>query len=122
MPWGRPSTSRGAGAPVTAIQAPRWNRRAAPPSVNSRAAAPCGLPTSRLARQRLGRSAAPACGTPRCAYPGRPDRKSTRLNSSPEWISYDVFCLKKKKMAALVSHALQNDYKVVLAGDQEQIA
>src|SRR5438105_8606505 len=27
----------------------------------------------------------------------RPDRKSTRLNSSHEWISYAVFCLKKKK-------------------------
>src|SRR5438105_7766849 len=28
----------------------------------------------------------------------RADRKSTRLNSSHEWISYAVFCLKKKKM------------------------
>src|SRR5207247_11236560 len=28
---------------------------------------------------------------------GIPDRKSTRLNSSHEWISYAVFCLKKKK-------------------------
>src|SRR6266536_475934 len=28
-------------------------------------------------------------------HPG--DRKSTRLNSSHEWISYAVFCLKKKK-------------------------
>src|SRR5438105_13329393 len=27
-----------------------------------------------------------------------PDRKSTRLNSSHEWISYAVFCLKKKKI------------------------
>src|SRR6266849_7557266 len=26
-----------------------------------------------------------------------PDRKSTRLNSSHEWTSYAVFCLKKKK-------------------------
>src|SRR5438105_9737439 len=26
----------------------------------------------------------------------RQDRKSTRLNSSHEWISYAVFCLKKK--------------------------
>src|SRR5438105_12198777 len=25
------------------------------------------------------------------------DRKSTRLNSSHEWISYAVFCLKKKR-------------------------
>src|SRR5260221_5076476 len=29
---------------------------------------------------------------------GRPDRKSTRLNSSHTVISYAVFCLKKKKM------------------------
>src|SRR5207247_9595902 len=28
--------------------------------------------------------------------PLRGDRKSTRLNSSHEWISYAVFCLKKK--------------------------
>src|SRR5438105_11163961 len=28
---------------------------------------------------------------------GDQDRKSTRLNSSHEWISYAVFCLKKKK-------------------------
>src|SRR5438105_10375945 len=28
---------------------------------------------------------------------GARDRKSTRLNSSHEWISYAVFCLKKKK-------------------------
>src|SRR5438105_921924 len=43
------------------------------------------------------------------AFPGLPgavlpdgrysaDRKSTRLNSSHEWISYAVFCLKKKKL------------------------
>src|SRR5438105_9953894 len=30
------------------------------------------------------------------------DRKSTRLNSSHEWISYAVFCLKKKKK---ITHA-----------------
>src|SRR5438105_9884748 len=31
------------------------------------------------------------------AREGHLDRKSTRLNSSHEWISYAVFCLKKKK-------------------------
>src|SRR5438105_6268922 len=31
------------------------------------------------------------------ASPSSRDRKSTRLNSSHEWISYAVFCLKKKK-------------------------
>src|SRR5438105_10426432 len=31
---------------------------------------------------------------------GAADRKSTRLNSSHEWISYAVFCLKKKNTNA----------------------
>src|SRR5438105_10686248 len=31
------------------------------------------------------------------------DRKSTRLNSSHEWNSYAVFCLKKKKSARLTN-------------------
>src|SRR5690349_23209871 len=33
---------------------------------------------------------------------GRPDRKSTRLNSSHVEISYAVFCLKKKKNQILI--------------------
>src|SRR6266536_2316122 len=36
------------------------------------------------------------CRTDRLHPAGRQDRKSTRLNSSHEWISYAVFCLKKK--------------------------
>src|SRR5207247_10603507 len=35
------------------------------------------------------------------------DRKSTRLNSSHEWISYAVLCLKKKKKRTSDKHALQ---------------
>src|SRR5688572_32731827 len=35
--------------------------------------------------------------SPRELDPLRPDRKSTRLNSSHSQISYAVFCLKKKK-------------------------
>src|SRR5206468_10252039 len=34
-------------------------------------------------------------------HPNQPDRKSTRLNSSHDQISYAVFCLKKKKHARL---------------------
>src|SRR5438105_13592473 len=34
---------------------------------------------------------------PTISNPELRDRKSTRLNSSHEWISYAVFCLKKKK-------------------------
>src|SRR5687768_17692982 len=33
----------------------------------------------------------------------REDRKSTRLNSSHGYISYAVFCLKKKKQSPIVS-------------------
>src|SRR6266536_997869 len=33
----------------------------------------------------------------------RKDRKSTRLNSSHEWISYAVFCLKKKNERYIAS-------------------
>src|SRR5437764_11888809 len=33
----------------------------------------------------------------------KPDRKSTRLNSSHRCISYAVFCLKKKNISALTS-------------------
>src|SRR6266536_2318664 len=39
-----------------------------------------------------------SCRTCRCRRSERStDRKSTRLNSSHEWTSYAVFCLKKKK-------------------------
>src|SRR6266536_4936739 len=46
-----------------------------------------------------------SCAPPRSPFGARhrargvraQDRKSTRLNSSHEWISYAVFCLKKKK-------------------------
>src|SRR5438105_4572196 len=34
------------------------------------------------------------------------DRKSTRLNSSHEWISYAVFCLKKKKTRQMSAQSL----------------
>src|SRR5256884_6286958 len=37
------------------------------------------------------------------AVSGRLDRKSTRLNSSHGYISYAVFCLKKKKIESVVS-------------------
>src|SRR2546421_2035251 len=41
------------------------------------------------------------------------DRKSTRLNSSHDQISYAVFCLKKKKKG-------NNDYVVLTVGDTER--
>src|SRR5205809_3262552 len=65
------------------IPAPWWPRR----SWCWRASSP------RSASHAAKSSATPACGESRR---GR-DRKSTRLNSSHGYISYAVFCLKKKK-------------------------
>src|SRR6266536_2557025 len=45
---------------------------------------------------RLSSCSASTAEPPVCPCGKRPDRKSTRLNSSHEWISYAVFCLKKK--------------------------
>src|SRR2546428_8485127 len=44
----------------------------------------------------------------RCQEQGaqRRDRKSTRLNSSHDQISYAVFCLKKKTTPVMADHAL----------------
>src|SRR5256884_1972554 len=41
------------------------------------------------------------------------DRKSTRLNSSHGYISYAVFCLKKKKFSYLSLSYLYNSYIVI---------
>src|SRR5258708_17753506 len=51
------------------------------------------------AQGRAGEPAAAEPGGPQAAgeQPTHPDRKSTRLNSSHQIISYAVFCLKKKK-------------------------
>src|SRR2546429_1827479 len=52
----------------------------------------------RNALPRIRTSSHCACFLFRLAsLPWRPDRKSTRLNSSHGYISYAVFCLKKKK-------------------------
>src|SRR5438105_12854912 len=42
------------------------------------------------------------------------DRKSTRLNSSHEWISYAVFCLKKKKKIKKTIKKKENIKKISL--------
>src|SRR2546422_5809905 len=44
------------------------------------------------------------------------DRKSTRLNSSHGYISYAVFCLKKKKKKKTSIHASTNDWRVLWTG------
>src|SRR5438552_8367947 len=42
-----------------------------------------------------------------------PDRKSTRLNSSHQIISYAVFCLKKKKQPKKVSHIIEPNLYII---------
>src|SRR2546429_6446344 len=54
----------------------------------------CGRPARR--RKGVGRRPCPIRGTT-LGFPQKRDRKSTRLNSSHGYISYAVFCLKKKK-------------------------
>src|SRR2546421_2891415 len=50
-----------------------------------------------------------ACFAVRVRDAGREDRKSTRLNSSHDQISYAVFCLKKKKIHIKVDNALRTN-------------
>src|SRR5277367_7002994 len=55
------------------------------------------FPYTTLFRSGLRPSAPGSTNDGRWPIPQRPDRKSTRLNSSHITISYAVFCLKKKK-------------------------
>src|SRR2546421_8738398 len=50
----------------------------------------------------------------------RPDRKSTRLNSSHDQISYAVFCLKKKKKNSKGAHL--KDQNKISAGWTHKVA
>src|SRR2546422_7832871 len=68
-------------------------RRVRPPGRIEQAAVP-----EERAREQLGRAAAPRGALREPVAPAEiEDRKSTRLNSSHGYISYAVFCLKKKK-------------------------
>src|SRR5216683_1043840 len=55
------------------------------------------FPYTTLSRSRRCRPCSASAAQPRRGSSPRPDRKSTRLNSSHDQISYAVFCLKKKK-------------------------
>src|SRR3712207_7785468 len=63
------------------------------------------------ARGRLPAPRAPGAAAAGRARTARPDRKSTRLNSSHANISYAVFCLKKKKKKTTTSATV---YHIVL--------
>src|SRR2546422_3080839 len=64
---------------------------------------PAGGTPRRVDGCRRGRLEHPA-GFYYAALPGFQDRKSTRLNSSHGYISYAVFCLKKKKKTGNTFH------------------
>src|SRR5258708_21995293 len=55
------------------------------------------LATQTLRKKTLGQSQPKGSVAPMHKYLEAEDRKSTRLNSSHQIISYAVFCLKKKK-------------------------
>src|SRR5258708_24646035 len=65
---------------------------------------PGNLP-ARLAQGAALRVSAAVWAGPR-RYRSKPDRKSTRLNSSHQIISYAVFCLKKKKITTTYTFGL----------------
>src|SRR5207247_4736564 len=54
-----------------------------------------GQPLRRAEIRRRSRTCVCQPPLPERRFPAPSDRKSTRLNSSHEWISYAVFCLKK---------------------------
>src|SRR5258708_37401292 len=92
---------RGKRSGSTAPPPREWTKPCPPEISNRLAGLPAAAPASRA--ERVGRS---ELRTPPASYPWTgersgavPDRKSTRLNSSHQIISYAVFCLKKKKKA-----------------------
>src|SRR6266536_4086415 len=52
----------------------------------------------------------------------KPDRKSTRLTSSHEWLSYAVFCLKKKTKSDRPKRTTVNNKQTVLKVRKEKNA
>src|SRR2546422_6844789 len=76
---------------------------------------PDGLPTSRTRRGRLRSGAGGVESQARRRGQARTDRKSTRLNSSHGYISYAVFCLKKKNTKPMsLCHLLLACVQVIL--------
>src|SRR5438105_12661220 len=69
-----------------------------------------------LVAQRLGRGGERGRIARRQVRHVSADRKSTRLNSSHEWISYAVFCLKKKKIRINATYEGIHNMEAVRAG------
>src|SRR5256886_5923724 len=85
--------------PISSIRSspPRPDRISSPPRPRMRSARlpPVQVSAKIVPTKKVGSN---TCARTTCPEPSpRPDRKSTRLNSSHSQISYAVFCLKKKK-------------------------
>src|SRR2546421_5830315 len=65
----------------------------------------CLVSVVRLVDEQAGQERPECQRQPRGLRERRGDRKSTRLNSSHDQISYAVFCLKKKKKKKQIKHA-----------------
>src|SRR3989440_4510171 len=83
---------------LTAISSARAHRGARAARATGRCGPRCGTARIPSARHRARRSPPRRCPA---------DRKSTRLNSSHDQISYAVFCLKKKKIQVVVAFDIQ---------------
>src|SRR3989440_6419843 len=70
----------------------------------SRSGSPRRRTYARSPKPWSGSWAASRSGSTRIAVPSTTDRKSTRLNSSHDQISYAVFCLKKKKKTRVIKY------------------
>src|SRR5438105_8425338 len=79
---------------LAAVAAAGWVLLSPSPLLHRQVAAGTTQPTESMSRPASDAPVQPAKLRP---APTPEDRKSTRLNSSHEWISYAVFCLKKKK-------------------------
>src|SRR5207247_5821848 len=82
--------------PISSLRNWLWQRRRRPRPAQRRLTLPRSARPFPRGRRHAPRASRRRKQGPRFA-PTRIDRKSTRLNSSHEWISYAVFCLKKKK-------------------------
>src|SRR5256884_4185518 len=83
--------------------APRW-RPAARTSLRGPCSVSCTPGVAERSKHRPTRREIPAPRAGSDARARNRDRKSTRLNSSHGYISYAVFCLKKKKHRTLGMH------------------
>src|SRR6266536_5401239 len=108
-------------------EAPRGGRDAGREPCAGRLVPGAGTARERGQRRCRGVPRARSAARPPGGHPGDPrcrqgrDRKSTRPNSSHEWISYAVFCLKKKKKKNRQLKKKKKNKKKKLTQNKKQI-